>query len=180
MNKQLLREVMLSKRFSLSKEIHKVLSEKALVLIRKHPLYISAKTVGLYHPIKGELDLTALITDDKIFALPRVENDSMVFDTFHQTTTLLKSQLDILESDDKEKLSQPLDLIIVPALAVDDRNHRVGYGKGFFDKFIKEHPTIKTLCVILDFQKVAHIDTHANDQTICDIIMIETEVNHDY
>jgi 5-formyltetrahydrofolate cyclo-ligase len=137
---------------------------------------MQASSVGIYHPIKGELDLKALIEDDKEFALPRVDRNHMVYDVFEKETSLKKSSLNIMESEDRMSLKHPLDLIIVPALAVDQSNHRVGYGKGYFDRYINDNAHIKTLCVVLDFQVVDHIDTYASDQKVYDIIVIETEV----
>jgi 5-formyltetrahydrofolate cyclo-ligase len=176
MTKEHIRDVMLVKRSSIDAKTHQMLSLNAVERIKKHPLYIQAKTVGLYHPIKGELDLTRLIEEDKQFAIPRVDRDNIVYDVFDKETALKKSCLNIYESEDEISLHHPLDLIIVPALAVDLNNHRVGYGKGYFDRFIKNHPHIKTLCVVLDFQVIDYIDTYASDQRVCDIIVIEIEV----
>jgi 5-formyltetrahydrofolate cyclo-ligase len=136
---------------------------------------MQASSVGIYYPIKGELDLKALIEDDKEFALPRVDRNHMVYDVFDKETSLKKNSLNIMESEDRMSLNHPLDLIIVPALAVDQSNHRVGYGKGYFDRYINDNAHIKTLCVVLDFQVVDHIDTYASDQKVYDIIVIETE-----
>ena len=175
MTKEHIRDVMLHKRLSIDTKTHQALSIKAVEHIKKHPIYMQASSVGIYYPIKGELDLKALIEDDKEFALPRVDRDHMVYDVFDKETSLKKSSLNIMESEDRMSLNHPLDLIIVPALAVDQSNHRVGYGKGYFDRYINDNAHIKTLCVVLDFQVVDHIDTYASDQKVYDIIVIETE-----
>jgi len=176
MTKDYIRETILSKRVSIDSKTHQALSLKAVELIRNHPLYIQSKTIGIYHPIKSELDLTSLIVDDKHFALPRVVREDLVYDLYDSETTLKESHLKIYESSDHTPLDQKLDLIIVPALAVDKHNHRCGYGKGYFDRFIKENKHIKTLCVVLDFQVVEEIDIHDGDQAIYDIIVVGTEV----
>ena len=56
--------------------------------------------------------------------------------------------------------------MIVPALAISPSRDRVGYGKGFYDKYIKSHHIKYTLGVIYDFQEVKHIDTTSDDQRL--------------
>lgn len=167
---------MLDQRLSIPKEILDDYSHQAVKAIKRHPLYKKAHVIGIYHPIKQELDITSLIHDDKVFSLPRVEGQLLHYYPFHTEIKLEKSDLHILEPISDMNMDQTLDLIIIPALAVDNHHHRLGYGKGFFDTFISMHPHIKTLCVVLSFQKVKHIPNEPHDQTIHDIISIETEV----
>lgn len=166
---------MLDQRLSIPKDTLESYSQKAIEAIKSHPLYKKARVVGIYHPIKQELDITSLIYDDKVFSLPRVEGQVLHYYPFHNETKLEKSDLHIFEPISDMCMDQTLELIIIPALAVDSHHHRLGYGKGFFDTFISMHPHIKTLCVVLSFQKVPHIPNEPHDQTIHDIISIETE-----
>ena len=56
-----------------------------------------------------------------------------------------------------------LDLIIVPALAVDKNNYRLGYGGGFYDKFLAAEPNHPTLALCYAFQMLEHLDTEEFD-----------------
>lgn len=75
---------------------------------------------------------------------------------------LLKSSFNILEPVDEEEYKGDIGLVIVPLLAFDDRGYRVGYGKGFYDRFLEGRDTLK---VGLSFFKSVGIiaDTHEND-----------------
>lgn len=171
MNKTLLREKMLNKRMELSQEVHRQLSKHAVNLIKKHPFYKQAKHIGVYHPIKKELDILSLTKDlDKAFYLPKVFGDTMHY--LKHDTSLEMSDLGILEPHTETRFDETLDLIIVPALAVDKHNHRVGYGKGFFDKYIKKYDHLKTLGLVIAFQVVESITYSKEDMPLHDIIVI--------
>lgn len=150
-------------------------SIKAVEKIKSHPLYLKSHVIGIYHPIKNELDITELIKEHKVFSLPRVEGQGMHYYPYDHQTELKQSAFQILEPLKSVHMDSNLDLIIIPALAVDDQFQRLGYGKGFFDRFIEDHPHIQTLCVVLDFQKLPYIPSEPHDQRIHDIITVETE-----
>ena len=71
-------------------------------------------------------------------------------------------ELEISEFNIKEPCSLPvnplcLDLVIVPALAVDKNNYRLGYGGGFYDRFLAKYPGLTTVVAIakeLVFDKI--------------------------
>lgn len=71
----------------------------------------------------------------------RVRFDSMTLENlkFKAHTTLLKNRWHILEPDGNELLEiEKIDLVLIPLLCFDERGFRVGYGKGFYDKFLSE------------------------------------------
>jgi 5-formyltetrahydrofolate cyclo-ligase len=70
-------------------------------------------------------------------------------------------------------MDDTLELIIVPALAVNKDGHRIGYGKGFFDQFIKSHSHIKTLTVVLDFQVINELPIEKHDQQVQTLIVLK-------
>jgi 5-formyltetrahydrofolate cyclo-ligase len=75
---------------------------------------------------------------------------------------LQKSLFNILEPISDEQYTGKIDMVIVPLLAFDSRGYRVGYGKGFYDRFL-EGQTALTVGLSL-FESVDIIsDTHTND-----------------
>jgi 5-formyltetrahydrofolate cyclo-ligase len=69
-----------------------------------------------------------------------------------------------------------LDVIIVPCIAIDADGNRVGYGEGYFDRFITQLPKrISTIALAFDCQLVDHIDVESHDVPI-DIVITETGV----
>ncbi len=116
--------------------------------VRQHRYYQQAKHIGLYHPIKKEVNLLSLLTDNKLFYLPKVVGDDLVYLSFSSTTNLVLSSLQIQEPEQDQNQSANLDLIIIPALSVDAFKHRLGYGKGYFDRFMHKHRHIKVIAVV--------------------------------
>ena len=171
MNKTELRTTMLNQRMRIPEMIHTDLSREAVKHIQKHRFYKQATHIGIYHPIKNEINLLALKNDqDKIFYLPKVYNQTMHYLKYEEA--LKESELGIYEPVSSKRYDEALDLVIVPALAVDKNYHRVGYGKGFFDRFIRDHKHVKTLGVVMSFQVVEKITHSALDEPLHDIIVI--------
>lgn len=171
MNKDTLRTEMLTIRMALTENQRKELSDNAVSLIQNHPLYQSATHIGIYHPIKNELDVLNLRNDsEKHFYLPKVFGHHMHYLKFEET--LEESELGIFEPRSNKSYDKVLELIIVPALAVDHSFHRVGYGKGYFDRYLSMNPNIKTLGVVMSFQVVEKITHSRLDVTLHDIIVI--------
>jgi 5-formyltetrahydrofolate cyclo-ligase len=170
---------MLKKRDEVSHLQHSHASLKAVQEIQANPMYQNASVVGLYHPIKNELNILSLKEDSKTFLLPVVEDNQMHYRLFHKDTQLIQSTLHILEPKENPIMEERLDLIIVPALAVTKYGQRIGYGKGFFDQFIQKNPHIHTLTVVFDFQVLEDIPTDPHDQNIQDLIIIKGD-SYDY
>ena len=172
MTKTELRYIMLEKRMHLSKGIIEMYSKEAVKKIQKHPFYNQAKYIGIYHPIKNELNILSLTKDKKHFALPVVHDYDMQYHPYHLGADLVESALHIQEPTLDKIVDETLDLLIVPALAVTLDGDRLGYGKGFFDRFIEHHPTIKTLSVVIGFQVIKTLPQTLHDQKIDQIIIV--------
>jgi 5-formyltetrahydrofolate cyclo-ligase len=66
-----------------------------------------------------------------------------------------------------EAASPDLDAIVVPALAIDPRGHRIGYGAGYYDRALpRVAPPAITIAVAFDFQLLAEIPETAGDVTV--------------
>ena len=125
--------------------------------IRKNNNYISAKHVMLFYPMKYELNLLDLLEDEKVFYFPKVSQTDLV--VCPNNNNFEKSKLNIMEPCSNPINPELLDLIIVPALAVDKYNYRLGYGGGFYDRFLAKYPNIKTLTPIFKefiFDEIPH------------------------
>ena len=96
------------------------------------------KSVGCYWPINSEIDTRPLITyliKKKIsVALPIIIDHKMLFKLWKPKDKLYYSRYSFYAPCPKLKTITP-DIIITPALALDYNGNRVGYGKGFYDKY---------------------------------------------
>ena len=126
----------------------KDISEELVELIRKEPCYINAKNVMIYYPTELEVNLLGLLSDDKNFFLPKVDAKNLLVCPYENGCTLEKSHFNIYEPCSTPVDAKILDLIIVPALMVDEKGYRLGYGGGFYDRFLAEFGDIATFCAI--------------------------------
>jgi 5-formyltetrahydrofolate cyclo-ligase len=172
MTKAHIRRLMLEKRLQLSPLEIEQKSMQIIHLIQAHPKYQQARTVGIYKSIKNELDLSALLSDNKRFFIPKVTGETMVFQEITHSTPLKLSDLGILETISDESYALPLDVLFVPALAISNKCDRIGYGKGFFDKYLKTNRPKWTIGVIYAFQSVLTFETHEEDVTLDEVILV--------
>lgn len=146
------------------KEIRKTLDmhKKSLELCRKLrqlDIYKNANKILIYFPLPDEVNPLLLMSDKKKFYLPRVDGESLLICPYKLGDELKVSNLKIREPLTNSTKPNILDLIVVPALAVDDENYRLGYGGGFYDKFIEQNSQIKTVTLIpkeLTIKKLPH------------------------
>lgn len=148
-------------------------SEKLVNLVRNHQFYINAKNVMIFYPTKYEVNLLSLISDNKNFYLPKVNGNDLLVCPYDCDCKVEKSAFNIFEPCSNPVNCGVLDLIIVPALMVDSQGYRLGYGGGFYDRFLKSCPkSVKTLTVLpkkLYIQNLPHDDF---DISIDDIILV--------
>ena len=111
-----------------------LISRNLCMKIRKNPYYVLAKNVMIFYPTEYEIDLRDLVNDDKKFYLPRVEGDNLAVCPY--CDELKKSKFNIMEPLSEKVCEDCLDLIFVPALSADKDNYRLGYGGGYYDRFL--------------------------------------------
>lgn len=171
MTKDEIRRLMIDLRIKQTPKEKKQRDQDLLNQIINHPYYKEAQTVTLFYPMKGEIGLLDLLKDDKTFLFPRVQGEQMDFYPYHKSMVFHKSAFDVMEpSIQEDKHEGDYDLVIVPALAISKEKDRIGYGKGFYDRFILNHNVKHTLGVIYDFQELDHIDVSSFDQKLDDYL----------
>jgi len=100
----------------------------------------AASTVLTYLPMRNEVDLTALITQcpQKKWVIPLIHPAGKM--TFHryEPSTLIRHPLGMLEPDPGSPATAPeeIDCVLVPGLAFDRSGWRLGYGGGFYERFL--------------------------------------------
>ncbi|MGB9719567.1 MAG: 5-formyltetrahydrofolate cyclo-ligase [Candidatus Anstonellales archaeon] len=173
MDKRTVRKEMLEKRLLLSEEFVKNASKKICGEIKKIEEYKNAKVVALYFPIKNEVDVLPLLRDKtKTFLLPRLEKEKLVFAQFGSIGELKEGRFGIPEPV-APAWRRRIDVIVVPALAFSPTKHRLGYGKGYYDKFLKKIDPFK-LGAVFDFQ-VEHF-AHEEHDALMDVVITEKRV----
>jgi len=135
--------------------------------------------LALYYPSGFEINILKLIENkymiNKNILLPVIEeNNRMSFFSWKKNNVLLVNKYGILEPI-KNKFKIP-NLILVPILAFDRNKYRLGYGKGFYDrylnKYLKKSSNILTVGVAFSFQKYHKLPVEKNDVKL-DYILTE-------
>ena len=141
--------------------------------IRKSEMYKAAKNVMFFYPTKYEIDVRGVLEDSgKQFYLPRVEGDNLLVCPYILGDALVKSEFNIMEPVKNPVSPECLDLIIVPALAVDSKLYRLGYGGGFYDRFLTKNTHAKSLVPICSKQVVENLPHDGFD---CPVDFVITE-----
>lgn len=130
--------------------------------------YKKAKTIYGYLPYNQEVRtipiLEQALKDGKAVAVPKVVGDKMVF--------ILMEDLDLVEKGyagipepvaDGPVAMDPEALVLMPGLAFDPQGHRVGYGGGFYDRFLEEEPDHPTVALCYEFQMLPELKTEEHD-----------------
>lgn len=124
------------------------LSAKFVKLIQTSEEYKNSKHILLFYPKKYEINLLDLLKDSsKIFYLPKINGENLLCCPFNKDDELCESCFKTKEPTTSPVEKSIIDLIIVPALAVDKNNYRLGYGGGFYDKFLSDAKAKTLTCV---------------------------------
>ena len=168
MDKTALRRTIREQKKAMSLEEIEARSARLGELIAQTEAYKNAKTVYGYMPYNQEVRtipiLERAIADGKKVAVPKVYGDTMRFIYLEDLSQVEKSEMGIPEpiadapvADDKTAL------VLMPGLAFDKEGHRIGYGGGFYDKFLMAEPDHPTVALCYEFQMFAHLDTEEFD-----------------
>ena len=110
--------------------------------------YNRARNIMIFYPKDNEVNLLPILEDKtKMFYLPRIDGDSLQCCPFTEDTILSDSVFNTKEPLTEECNPNLMDLIIVPALVCDRNNYRLGYGRGFYDRFLQDLKAVKIVCI---------------------------------
>lgn len=158
---------------NLRKLIHS--QEKDLKIIknlRNSYEYKKSENILIYYPIEYEINTLPCLNDtDKIFYLPRVYGSELEICKF-QKGMLKEGSFNIKEPcNEKIEDLSIIDNVIIPATAIDIKGYRLGYGKGFYDNFLRDKKVIKT--VLIYNELIYHDIFHEQHDIKCDIAISE-------
>lgn len=179
MVKKLARDTFKCERNSLSSLEREAYSTEVCEIITGMPEFLNAKLVLTYHPYGSEMDVKniarkALLLGKRI-ALPCMTGNDMSFLCVASMDDLPEMTYDIPEGfrESCENITDFSDSIcIVPALALDSRGMRMGYGKGCYDRFLKGYSGI-SICAVFPSLYLSEVPTDDYDVPV-DIGVIPT------
>jgi len=161
-----LRNLLLEKRDNTSYDLLKIASDKMQKKLKKIYAFKNAQKIGVYYPIGSEIltqnIIQELISNGQEVFLPKVIDEKMEFRRITDFSSLEKGSFDIMEPKDDCKVNNSLDVILVPTVGISPSGVRLGYGHGFYDKFLAEHKTT-TISLILEKQIIKNIPKSEHD-----------------
>lgn len=179
-------------RNDLKEEERKVLQEKAMKQFLSVPEVQRAEWIYPFVSCRTEIDTRLLIQtlldmDQYKIAVPRVNGADMEFVAIRSWEDLQPGTMGILEPEDGEIVAAENGIMLMPGLAFDRQGNRVGYGAGYYDRYLALHDNEKLLKIAyaFDFQVVDSIEAEAHDQKVNAIVtdrrircFLESPVDH--
>ena len=167
------KNILRKKHFYLRKKKYYEINKKfffPLINIIKSNFKKKILKIALYYPSNFEINVLKILENHHInnqkILLPVIkENSQMNFYSWEKNHVLLVNKFGMLEPF-KTKAQIP-NLMLVPILAFDDNKYRLGYGKGFYDRYLnrylKKFKNILTVGVAFSFQKHHKLPIDKND-----------------
>jgi 5-formyltetrahydrofolate cyclo-ligase len=136
---------------------------------------LNDKHVHVFLPIFDKKEINTWLTVDRLMSISKVVVSRSDFETYTMEHVLLEKDVPIETNSwgipepvgGDVVLPEQLNFVLVPLLAYDKKGYRVGYGKGFYDKFLTELPK-ETIKIGLSFFEVENemIETNSYDKKL--------------
>ena len=168
MDKTALRSAIRARKRAMTEAQFEEKSRLLVELFAASDLYRDAKTIYGYLPYNQEVRtvpmLERALADGKRVAVPKVYGEEMKFIYLTDLSQVAKGYAGIPEPiGDGPVAEDPTALVLMPGLAFDREGHRIGYGGGFYDKFLVAEPGHPTLALCYDFQMLPKLETEEFD-----------------
>lgn len=168
MDKKQLRTQIREQKRAMSEQQIQQASARLGELFAASQAYKNAKTIYGYLPYNQEVRtvpmLEQAIKDGKRVAVPKVYGEDMKFIYITDFSQVEKGYAGIPEPvADEPVADDPTALVLMPGLAFDKEGHRIGYGGGFYDRFLAAEPNHPTLALCYDFQMLPQLETEEFD-----------------
>lgn len=145
------------------------LDEAVRAAILRSDQFQRARTVGLYLPMEDEVDLEPLTGVSRRFVAPRTQRTPTPHLTFHELSAGTETRFWGLRepvAHAPQVAAGEIDLLLVPGLMFDERGGRLGYGKGYYDRFLAEGGATATMGVTLDALLVPGLPVEPHDVAV--------------
>ena len=176
MNKQNLRQEMRQRKKTYGSEQLRRMSQPIIEALLAHPRLMSAHAILLYASLADEVNthelINTLLQQGKTLLLPVVVDDhTMKICRYTHDTNVGHGSFGIMEPQAEAFTDyEQIDLILVPGMAFDRHGHRLGRGKGYYDRFLSQAKDCYKIGVCFPFQLVDEVPTDEHDVRMDEII----------
>ena len=153
--------------------------------IRSLKQYEKCNRIGIYYSINTEVSTQDLIRDalenNKIVGIPKIINEKFIefyriLESEYKDISWVQGKYGVMENESSEIISNDIQLVIVPGIVFDKHGNRIGYGKGYFDRFLSLKKPACTVGLAFEDQVINQdIPKEKFDQPV-DIIVTEKRI----
>ncbi|MCD8020244.1 MAG: 5-formyltetrahydrofolate cyclo-ligase [Clostridiales bacterium] len=168
--KEVLRKEMRKKRDSLTMDQICEQSNRCLDQLKGLLEFQKAEWIYSYMAIGSEVDTILMISEfirmGKQVAVPKVEKDVIVFYEIQSIKDCKPGLFGILEPVSYKAPAEDPGLILLPGLAFDKAGNRLGYGGGYYDKYLKAHPDFSSVALAFELQLLDDVPCEKHDKQV--------------
>lgn len=171
--KKHIRKQILTIRDSIAEDVRKEKSKKIASVVTEEEHFKKAGYILLYSDYKSEVETKEIFLEakrqGKQVYYPKVKGETMTFYRVNQLEDLQAGYKGILEPREEHPYQKEMEeksFLIMPGVAFDKDGNRIGYGKGYYDKFLQKHPFLYKAGICFTEQVVEHIESEAYDKKI--------------
>jgi len=163
--KSALRKHLLEKRDATSAELRNILSEKIHENLKKISSYTNSQNIACYFPIGSEVNthdiMLNILKQGKNLLLPRAVDNNIQFYIVSNLEKLERGSFEIMEPKDSCEKAKKIDCVLIPTVGVSKLGVRLGYGHGYYDRFLSSTDAVKiSLTYSKQIVKSIPIDSH--------------------
>jgi 5-formyltetrahydrofolate cyclo-ligase len=186
--KKILRNKILSIRDSLNRNEKEIMDNEIFNKLKNTELYKNARNIFIYISFSNEINTINIIKkaleDKKDVFIPKIykTNKSMKAIKLNSFDDLKKNSMGILEPIDDSKYieKENIDLIVVPGVVFDKDCNRIGYGGGYYDRYLKDIAYKNNKVVLAyDLQVIDKIESEEHDIKV-DYIITNSKIIKNY
>lgn len=177
MTKRELRQQIRMQKRRLSAVEMAVMSEDICSKVLALASWQEAGTLLLYYPLPDEVDVRLLIKDafesGKKVLLPVVKGDELELHLYEGEASLKEGAFGIMEPMGPlfaPKHYDEIELAVIPGVAFDSAGHRLGRGKGYYDRLLPNLKAAKLMGICFPFQFLDEVPAEAHDISVCKVI----------
>lgn len=176
--KQQIRAELTKKRNELTQKQTEAYSRKICEVLYQYLQKEHAEIIYCYYPLGKEVNVLPLaerlLQEGKKVAFPRTCGARMDFYAVISLSQFAEGAFHIMEPVGEVALKEETPFVIVPGLGFDDKKNRIGYGKGFYDRYFARFPSCRKIGAAYGTQLVKEVFADKYDIPM-DVIITESE-----
>lgn len=165
--KKEVRAELLMRRSALSKEWALQASAEICARLKTHPWFCQAEAVYFYYPLGREVSLLPLaghaLASGKQAAFPKASGEGMAFFGVASLEGFQEGSFHVMEPVGGRMMQEESPLVLAPGVGFDLQGTRMGYGKGYYDRYFAKYPRCRKIGIAYEAQLVGRLPKDAFD-----------------